>query len=96
MNIIGVDQLIYGANDLAASVQFMQDFGLTEVPGQAFGRYFETLDGTGILVAEADHAALPPKLPSMSQLRKMVYGVADQATLDAIQAELSKDRDVKV
>ena len=96
MNIIGIDQLIYGANNLVASVQFMQDFGLTEVPGQAFGRYFETLDGTGILVAEADHAALPPKLSPMSQLRKMVYGVADQATLDAIQAELSTDREVKV
>ena len=96
MNIIGIDQLIYGAQDLTLTVKFLQDFGLTEVPDQAFGRYFETLDGTGILVAEANDPSLPPKLASTSQLRKMVYGVADQETLDAIQAELAKDRTVKV
>lgn len=28
-------------------------------------------------------------------LRKMVYGVADQATLEAIAAELGKDREVR-
>lgn len=96
MNIIGLDHLIYAANDLAAAKKFMQDFGLREVAGQAYGAYFETLDGSGILVAAADDTHLPGKIGPVSQLRKMVYGVADQATLDQIQAELSKDREVKV
>lgn len=96
MNIIGIDHLIYGANDLNAALKFMQDFGLTERPNQANGRYFETLDGSGILVAEAENLALPTKLASNSQLRKMVYGVKAQADLDAIRAELSTDREVTV
>lgn len=96
MNITGIDHLIYGANDLNAAVKFMQDFGLTEVPNQVYGRYFESLDGTGILVTDAEDPALPAKFASISQLRKMVYGVANQAALDAIQAELSTDREVKV
>ncbi len=96
MKIIGIDQLIYGANDLNAAIKFMQDFGLKEVLHHDEGHYFETLDGSGILVAEADHPQLPPKLASITQLRKMVYGVADQATLDAIYTELSRDRHVKI
>ncbi len=38
---------------------------------------------------------LPAPLETGSLLRKTIYGVADQATLDAIAAELSRDRDVK-
>lgn len=95
MSIIGIEYLVYGANDLKAAIGFMQDFGLVETKASSYGQYFETLDGTGILVAGQDHPALPAKMASISQLRKIVYGVGSQADLAAIHAELSKDRDVK-
>lgn len=96
MNILGIEQLIYGVNDLEASVRFIEDFGLNEVEGKGTERIFEALDGTSISVRVADDASLPSKLDSISQIRRIVYAVADQQTLDAIQAELETDRNVEV
>lgn len=91
MNIVGPDALIFGVDDTAACKQFLLDYGLDDVGG---GR-FEALDGTGVIIADKGDVSLPPVLKSGSMLRKTVYGVADQSALDAIAAELAKDREVK-
>ena len=96
MNILGIEKLIFAANDLNASVKFIQDFGLTEIAPQGNLRRFEALDGSAIHVGAAEDTSLPAKLDSISQLRQIVYAVADQQTLNAIQAELEKDRAVQV
>ena len=96
MNILGIEKLIFGVNDLAASVRFVEDFGLNEIETEGSERVFEALDGTAISLSAADDAALPPKLESVSQNRRIVYAVADQTTLDAIRAELETDRVVEV
>ena len=38
--------------------------------------------------------ALPPPLPTATMLRQTVWGCEDQATVDAVAAELSRDREV--
>jgi len=91
MNILGPDALVFGVDDLAACEQYLTDYGLDAVGD---GR-FAALDGTYIQVLAKDDASLPPALPTGSMLRKTVYGVADQAVLDAIAAELESDREVK-
>ncbi|MFK8043439.1 VOC family protein [Congregibacter sp.] len=91
MNIVGPDALIFGVDDVEACTQFLLDYGLDAVGG---GR-FEALDGTAVIIGDKEDSSLPPALQTGSMLRKTVYGVADQATLDAIEAELSKDREVK-
>ena len=90
MNIIGPDKLIFGVEDLAACRQFALDYGLDQQ--DEFN--FVALDGTGIEIRSKDDSSLPAPLHTGSMLRKTVYGVADQATVDAIKAELSKDREV--
>ena len=92
MNIIGPDKLIFGVDDVEACRQFARDYGLAEQGEHSF----VALDGTGIEVRSRDDESLPAALASGSMLRKTVYGVADQAALDAIKAELETDRDVKV
>ncbi|MDP5029206.1 MAG: VOC family protein [Paraglaciecola sp.] len=91
MNIIGPDKLIFGVDDVAACKQFALDYGLVTKDEQNY----VSLDGTGIEILHKDDASLPAPLPSGSMLRKTIYGVADQATVEAIAAELSKDREVK-
>lgn len=91
MNIIGPDKLIFGVDDLASCKQFAVDYGLKSIDEHNF----VALDGTGIEIRSKDDASLPEALSTGSMLRKTVYGVADQETVDAIAAELSKDRDVK-
>jgi hypothetical protein len=90
MNIIGPDALVFGVDDLAACRQYLTDYGLKEV---AEGR-FEALDGTAVEIRAKDDASLPPAMETASMLRETVYGVADVATLDAIEAELKTDRPV--
>lgn len=90
MNIIGLDALVFGVDDLAACGQYLIDYGLRDA-GQ--GR-FEALDGTAVVVRAKDDPTLPPAMDTASLLRETVYGVADEATLQAIAAELSKDRAV--
>ncbi len=91
MNIIGPDTLVFGVDDIAACATYLEDYGLEHTGG---GR-FEALDGTAIVIAGKDDASLPPSLGTASMLRKTIYGCADQATVDAITAELKKDREVK-
>lgn len=91
MNIIGPDALLFGVDDIEACTQYLIDYGLEAVGN---GR-FEALDGTAVIVASKDDPSLPAPLGTGSLLRKTIYGVADQATLDAIADELGQDRDVK-
>jgi len=94
MRIIGPDELIFGVEDLEACRAFLIDYGLEEVERTEAGGTYHALDGTGITLRRRNDPALPKPLPTASMLRKTIYGVEDQATLDAIAAELSKDRDV--
>ena len=91
MNIIGPDLLVFGVDNPDDCRQFVTDYGLED----AGDNRFEALDGTGVLILPKDDSSLPPALHTGTALRKTVYGVADQQTVDAIEAELSKDREVK-
>ncbi len=95
MNILGPDTLVFGVDDVAACCQYLTDYGLAPVGVTAAGGRFEALDGTAIVIACRDDAALPAPLPTGSMLRKTVYGVANAAALEAIAAELGKDREVR-
>jgi len=90
MNIIGPDALVFGVDDLAACRQYLVDYGLKEA---GHGR-FEALDGTAVVIRAKNEPTLPPGLGTASQLRETVYGVADTKALDAIEAELRRDREV--
>ena len=95
MNIIGPDELVFGVDDVAACTQYLTDYGLKPVGLGTAGGRFEALDGTSISILHKDDASLPPPLETGNMLRKTVYGVKDQETLESIVAELGKDREVK-
>ena len=90
MKIIGPDALVFGVDDVAACAQYLTDYGL--VPS-ADGR-FEALDSTAVVLRPKDDPGLPAPLATASMLRETVYGVADAATLDEIENELRRDREV--
>ena len=92
MNIIGLDKLVFGVDDTNATTQFVLDYGLKQVDEHNF----VAQDGTGLEIRLKDDPSLPAPLETGASIRKTVYGVPDQASLDAINAELSKDREVKV
>lgn len=91
MKIIGPDALVFGVDDVEACKTYLLDYGLSDEGDGVFA----TLDGTGVVVKEKDDASLPAPLPTGNMLRKTIWGCVDQASVDAIAAELSKDREVK-
>jgi catechol 2,3-dioxygenase-like lactoylglutathione lyase family enzyme len=92
MNIVGLDALVFGVDDMPTCTKFLLDYGLQST---GHGR-FEALDGTAVVLRAAADPTLPPPLSTASKLRETVYGVADAATLDAIRKELMRDREVRV
>jgi len=95
MNIVGLDTLVFGVDDIAGCAQFLTDYGLAPVQVTAAGGRFEALDGTAVVIARAEDPALPPALGTGCMLRKTVMGVSDPAALQAIAEELSRDREVR-
>ena len=90
MNIIGLDALVFAVDDLAGSAQYLRDYGLVDAGG---GR-FEALDGTALVIVDEKHASLPQAPTPGCRLRSTVMGVGSRADLDAIAAELGRDREL--
>ena len=94
MKIIGPDALVFGVDDIAACTDYLTDYGLKPIDVTDKGGFFEALDGTGVEIRHRGDPSLPAPLPTTSMLRQQVYGVQGPDDLDAIEAELSKDRRV--
>ncbi|CAM3595742.1 Metapyrocatechase 2 [Pseudomonas reidholzensis] len=94
MNIIGPDYLVFGVDNVDDCVQYLIDYGLKLREQDQSGAFLEALDGTGVLVRVRHDPRLPAAMETANTLRETVYGVADEDTLQAIEAELRKDREV--
>lgn len=99
MNIVGLEYLVFGVEDLQEAHQYLVDYGLcVQAYDPASGGVYVALDGTGIIVRRADEPGLPPLPPGAvsPSLRETVYGVADEDVLAAIRDELGRDRVLRV
>ncbi|MDN7179530.1 VOC family protein [Caballeronia sp. SEWSISQ10-4 2] len=99
MNIVGLEFLVFGIDDMAGARQYLLDYGLDEIDyDPARGGIFTALDGTGLIMRAADDPSLPPLPPKAAtpSLRETVYGVDHADTLASIKANLEADREVSV
>ncbi|MDR5866424.1 VOC family protein [Halomonas koreensis] len=88
MSIVGIEELEFGAEDVAAGKRFAEDFGLTKVDEDDRGATFEALNGARLVVRAIDDPALPEAFEEGSTLRRMTWGVADAAALDELRERL--------
>jgi catechol 2,3-dioxygenase-like lactoylglutathione lyase family enzyme len=95
MDIVGVDQAVFGVEDLEAARRFCRDYGFKEVEHGTAGATFEAQDGTGVLLRHATDASLPAANVSGSTGRETIWGVRNKDALEKIGAELSSDRQVR-
>lgn len=82
MNILGVDEITFGAQDLPRCRQFFLDWGLElleEDPGRLV---YESLNGCRVIVAHSDTPGLPAGIEVDPTLREVVWGVATTAELE--------------
>jgi hypothetical protein len=90
-----VEALIYGVEDVAAGIRYFEDWGLPSVEKGANGAEFRMASGQSVVIRPASDAALPAAPDGGSTLREAIWGVEDAASLEAIGAELARDREVR-
>lgn len=95
MKIMRVEALIYGVEDVAAGIRYFEDWGLPSVEKGANGAEFRMASGQSVVIRPATDAALPAAPDGGSTLREAIWGVEDAASLEAIGAELARDREVR-
>ena len=91
---IGIESVTYGVQDLSEGSRFFEEFGLSEAERYHSGATYVTKEGTAIHLRPADDRGLPPPIESGPTVREVVWGVKSRSDLEAIAAELSKDREV--
>lgn len=95
MTIFRVESLAYGVEDVDAGIRYFEDWGLPCIERGARGAEFRTPAGQSILLRQAADKSLPATVETGSTLREIVWGVDSVRSLEAIGAELGRDRDVK-
>ncbi|WP_321944418.1 VOC family protein [Paraburkholderia tropica] len=91
MQIVGLEYLVFGVDDMDGARQYLLDYGLDEIDyDPTRGGTFTALDGTGIIMRPADDPILPrlPPKASTPSLRETIYGVDNADTLSSIRALL--------
>jgi len=89
MSILGIDEITFGAQDLARCRQFFSDWGLTLVNEDAQRLVFESLNGCRVIVAHSDTPGLPTGMEPDPTVREVVWSVAHADELASLRARLA-------
>jgi catechol 2,3-dioxygenase-like lactoylglutathione lyase family enzyme len=95
MNVTNLDSATFGVNDLDICRRFWADFGLTESHADG-ATVFSCANGSTVVLRGADDPSLPAPIEAGATLREATFGVRTAADLDAVAAELDRDRPVRV
>jgi catechol 2,3-dioxygenase-like lactoylglutathione lyase family enzyme len=89
MAIEGIDEITYGAEDLATCRRFFSEWGLNLAAETAASLTFESQNGCRVIVADPGRTTLPAPIEEGPTLREVVWGVTDAATLDHLRGLLA-------
>jgi len=95
MSIARVEEVVYGVDDLAQCERFFSDVGLELRSSTPQEVLFRTPVNQFVRLRMLDDPALPPPAAPGPNIREIVWGVTDPATLDTVAAELARDREVR-
>ena len=88
MGLTGIDAVVFGADDLDDARRFLDDWGVTDAGSSGDMLRYATRDGTEVLVRATDDPALPSAMQQGPTLRQAVWGLTDQAALDALATRI--------
>ena len=78
MSVLGIDEITYGVDDVAACRQFFLDWGLKLVDDAADRLVFESLNGCRVIVAHNARTDLPAAIEEGPTLREVVLGAQSE------------------
>lgn len=86
MDVLGIDEITYGADDLPACKTFFIDWGLSLVDERSDALVFESLNGCRVIVRPSNDPGLPPAIEAGPTLREVVWGVSSPEVLERFRA----------
>jgi catechol 2,3-dioxygenase-like lactoylglutathione lyase family enzyme len=93
--IIGIESLIYGVDDVGICTKFFDDFGLARVSQTQSVSTFELEEGSKVVLRQLNDPQLPRSELVGPGVREVVWGVDSPESLDALSADLRRDREVR-
>ena len=90
IDVSGIDEITYGADDMPACRQFFLDWGMTLAQESAEALVFESQNGCRVIVRNSADPTLPPAIEAGPTLREVVWGVSAAEVLPKF-AERIKD-----
>ncbi|MFC6281357.1 MULTISPECIES: VOC family protein [Polaromonas] len=82
--IEGIDAITYSTDKWDDSARFFADWGLKNLSQSDTLQEWETLNGARVNVRRTDDASLPPPMEAGPTLREVVWGVQNDAQLEAL------------
>ncbi len=95
MTIMRVESLVYGVEDVETGRRYYDDWGLQSSEQGRNGVDYALPSGQTIKLRNASDPSLPPPVEGGSTVREIVWGVDNEAALDALGARLSRDQKVE-
>ena len=95
MTITGIQSLVYGVDDLSLCTRFFEDFGLPSTERRADLACFTLEEGSQLVLRHRDDPVLPATTMQGDGVREVIWGIADQAALETLAADLGRDREVR-
>jgi len=93
--ILGIESLVYGVDDVGVCTKFFDDFGLPRVPQTDSSSTFKLEEGSRVVLRQIDDPALPRSALVGPGVREVVWGVDSTEGLEALSADLRRDREVR-
>ena len=91
MNVMGIDEITYGADDFDTCKKFFADWGLELASEQAEQLVFSTLNGCLVKVVKTDAAGYPAPIEAGPTLREVVWGVSSPSVLETLAKNLANE-----
>ena len=73
MNLLGIDKLVFGVENMTHCRKFWLDFGLTLTDDRSEQCIFETAEKAQVEIKPLDDPSLPPPVVEGSTLRETVW-----------------------
>lgn len=95
MAIIGIETLIYGVDDVKLCTRYFDDFGLPLVKSDDTEAIFQLEEGSRVVIRHITDSRLPESGIQGTGVREVIWGVDNQSNVDALAAELGRDREIR-
>jgi len=96
MTFIGIDSVVFAADDMKLARRFFTDWGLKKITATPGATVFETAIGSQVVLYPPGSRRPPPPAAPGLGFRETIWGVSSWRHLKQIANELSRNQDLKV